>query len=27
MKIKIFSFFSGLGFFDLGFEDEGFEVA
>jgi len=26
MVTKIFSFFSGIGFLDLGFEDEGFEV-
>ncbi|WP_293073287.1 DNA cytosine methyltransferase [Okeania sp. SIO3B5] len=25
-KIKIFSFFSGCGFLDLGFENSGFEV-
>lgn len=27
MKSDVFSFFSGLGFLDLGFEDEGFEIA
>ena len=26
MNIKLFSFFSGLGFLDLGFEDEGFKI-
>jgi DNA (cytosine-5)-methyltransferase 1 len=27
MKIKLFSFFSGAGFLDLGFEKEGFAVS
>lgn len=27
MKITVFSFFSGIGLLDLGFEDEGFDVA
>lgn len=27
MSVKIFSFFSGAGFLDLGFEDEGFTIA
>ena len=26
MKLKIFSFFSGAGFLDLGFEKEGYEI-
>ena len=25
-KLKIFSFFSGSGFLDLGFEDNGFDI-
>ena len=27
MSIEIFSFFSGLGFMDLGFEEAGFDIA
>ena len=27
MAIEVFSFFSGLGFMDLGFEEAGFDIA
>lgn len=27
MSIEVFSFFSGLGFMDLGFEEAGFDIA